>query len=40
MRHCLAMAIEITPRKFEGDWVDGHRATVTANLRAALAALA
>ena len=40
MRHCLVMAIEITPRKFEGDWVDGHRATVSANLHAALAALA
>lgn len=40
MRHCLVMAIEITPRKFEGDWVGAHRATVTANLHAALAALA
>jgi aminoglycoside phosphotransferase (APT) family kinase protein len=40
MRHCLAMLIEIAPRKFEGDWVEPHRATVTANLHAALAALA
>jgi aminoglycoside phosphotransferase (APT) family kinase protein len=40
MRLCLVMMIEITPRKFEGDWVEPHRATVTANLHAALAALA
>jgi len=40
MRLCLVMMIEITPRKFEGDWVEPHRAAVTANLHAALAALA
>ena len=40
MRLCLVMTIEITPRKFEGDWVEPHRAAVTANLHAALAALA
>lgn len=39
MRLCLVMMIEITPRKFEGDWVEPHRAAVTANLHAALAAL-
>ena len=40
MRLCLVMMIEITPRKFEGDWVEPHRTAVTANLHAALAALA
>jgi aminoglycoside phosphotransferase (APT) family kinase protein len=39
MRLCLVMLIEITPRRFEGDWVEPHRAAVTANLHAALAAL-
>ncbi|WP_315096048.1 aminoglycoside phosphotransferase family protein [uncultured Cellulomonas sp.] len=40
MRLCLVMMIEITPRRFEGDWVEPHRAAVTANLHEALAALA
>lgn len=40
MRLCLVMLIEITPRRFEGDWVEPHRAAVTENLHAALAALA
>ena len=40
MRLCLVMLIEITPRRFEGDWVEPHRSAVTANLRTALAALA
>jgi len=35
-----AMMIEITPRKFEGDWVEPHRTAVTANLHRALDALA
>ncbi|WP_343048053.1 aminoglycoside phosphotransferase family protein [Cellulomonas humilata] len=39
MRLCLVMMIEITPRKFDGDWVEPHRAAVTANLHAALASL-
>ncbi|GEK22343.1 phosphotransferase family protein [Cellulomonas xylanilytica] len=39
MRLCLVMMIEITPRKFEGDWVEPHRSAVTANLHVALAAL-
>ncbi|WP_456789160.1 phosphotransferase family protein [Cellulomonas sp. P5_C5] len=39
MRLCLVMLIEITPRRFEGDWVEPHRTAVTANLHAALAAL-
>ena len=39
MRLCLVMMIEITPRKFEGDWVEPHRSAVTANLHAALASL-
>ena len=39
MRLCLVMMIEITPRKFEGDWVEPHRAAVTTNLHEALAAL-
>lgn len=39
MRLCLVMTIEITPRKFEGDWVEPHRAAVTTNLHAALASL-
>jgi aminoglycoside phosphotransferase (APT) family kinase protein len=39
MRLCLVMMIEITPRKFEGDWVEPHRTAVTTNLHAALAAL-
>jgi fructosamine-3-kinase len=40
MRLCLVMMIEITPRRFEGDWVEPHRAAVTANLHRALEALA
>jgi aminoglycoside phosphotransferase (APT) family kinase protein len=40
MRLCLVMMIEITPRRFEGDWVEPHRSAVTANLHRALAALA
>jgi aminoglycoside phosphotransferase (APT) family kinase protein len=40
MRLCLVMMIEITPRRFEGDWVEPHRAAVTENLHKALAALA
>ena len=40
MRLCLVMMIEITPRRFEGDWVEPHRSAVTANLHEALAALA
>jgi aminoglycoside phosphotransferase (APT) family kinase protein len=40
MRLCLVMMIEITPRRFEGDWVEPHRAAVTENLHEALAALA
>ncbi|MDQ0372396.1 phosphotransferase family protein [Cellulomonas humilata] len=40
MRLCLVMMIEITPRKFEGDWVEPHRTAVTANLHRALDALA
>ena len=39
MRLCLVMLIEITPRRFEGDWVEPHRSAVTANLHAALASL-
>lgn len=40
MRLCLVMMIEITPRRFEGDWVEPHRSAVTANLHRALEALA
>jgi aminoglycoside phosphotransferase (APT) family kinase protein len=40
MRLCLVMMIEITPRRFEGDWVEPHRTAVTENLHRALAALA
>jgi len=40
MRLCLVMMIEITPRRFEGDWVEPHREAVTANLYRALEALA
>jgi aminoglycoside phosphotransferase (APT) family kinase protein len=39
MRLCLVMMIEITPRRFEGDWVEPHRTAVTANLHRALASL-
>ncbi|WP_421742440.1 phosphotransferase family protein [Cellulomonas sp.] len=39
MRLCLVMMIEITPRRFEGDWVEPHRSAVTANLHAALTSL-
>jgi aminoglycoside phosphotransferase (APT) family kinase protein len=40
MRLDLVMLIEMTPRRFEGDWVEPHREAVTAHLRAALDALA
>ena len=40
MRLCLVMMIEMTPRQFEGDWVEPHRVAVTANLHRALDALA
>ncbi|MBO3100957.1 aminoglycoside phosphotransferase family protein [Cellulomonas sp. zg-ZUI168] len=40
LRLCLVMWIEMTPRRFEGDWVEPHRTAVVANLRRALDALA
>ena len=36
----LIMSVEIVPRAYVGDWVDGHRRTLETNLRAALDSLA
>lgn len=36
----LVMTVEVAPRGYTGDWVAGHRASVGALLRSALAALA
>lgn len=36
----LIMRVELVPRAYTGDWVDGHRATLETNLRAALDSLA
>lgn len=35
----LVLTVEIGPRSYVGDWVDGHRATAEGNLRAVLDAL-
>ena len=36
----LIMRVELAPRAYTGDWVDGHRVTLETNLRAALDSLA
>lgn len=36
----LIMRVELVPRAYTGEWVDGHRATLETNLRAALDSLA
>jgi len=36
----LIMRVELVPRAYVGDWVDGHRSTLETNLRAALDTLA